>query len=83
MRWTNGQAIVATGSPFDQVSLNGVNYEIAQCNNAYAFPGIGLGLSAIKAKKVTDEMLNVVANVIGHAKEGVEEPGTSNLTPIG
>ena len=82
LRWTDGRAIVATGSPFDQVSLNGVNYEIAQCNNAYAFPGIGLGLSAIKAKKVTDEMLNVVANVIGHAKEGVKEPGTSILPPL-
>ena len=82
LRWTGGRAIVATGSPFDQVALNGINYEIAQCNNAYAFPGIGLGLSAIKAKKVTDEMLNVVANVIGNAKEGVKEPGTSILPPL-
>ncbi len=82
LEWTNGRAVVATGSPFDSVTLNGVCYEIAQCNNAYAFPGIGLGLSAIKAKKVTAEMLNAVATVIGNAKLGVDRPGASILPPL-
>ncbi|MUK29730.1 oxaloacetate-decarboxylating malate dehydrogenase [Aliivibrio fischeri] len=57
IRWTNGQALVATGSPFDPVSHNGQTYPIAQCNNSFIFPGIGLGVLAIKATRVTDEML--------------------------
>ena len=82
LNWTDGHAIVATGSPFDAVSYNSVNHHIAQCNNAYAFPGIGLGLIAVKAKKVTDEMFNAVANVIGNAQPNVEVQGTSILPPL-
>ncbi len=81
-KWTQGRAIVATGSPFDTVVYDGVNYHIAQCNNAYAFPGIGLGLAAVKARKVTDEMFNAVANVIGNAQPDVEVQGTSILPPL-
>lgn len=57
LRWTNGEALVATGSPFDPVQLNGKTYPIAQCNNSYIFPGIGLGVLAARARRVTDEML--------------------------
>ncbi|MCL9782010.1 NAD-dependent malic enzyme [Vibrio sp. S4M6] len=57
IRWTNGEALVATGSPFDPVSHEGKTYPIAQCNNSYIFPGIGLGVLAVNAKRVTDEML--------------------------
>lgn len=57
IRWTNGDALVATGSPFDPVIYEGKTYPIAQCNNSYIFPGIGLGVLAVNAKRVTDEML--------------------------
>ncbi|HHC6641550.1 TPA: NAD-dependent malic enzyme [Vibrio parahaemolyticus] len=57
IRWTNGEALVATGSPFDPVVHEGGTYPIAQCNNSYIFPGIGLGVLAVNAKRVTDEML--------------------------
>ncbi|EJC1208045.1 NAD-dependent malic enzyme [Vibrio parahaemolyticus] len=57
IRWTNGEALVATGSPFDPVVHEGSTYPIAQCNNSYIFPGIGLGVLAVNAKRVTDEML--------------------------
>ncbi|MDE1242119.1 NAD-dependent malic enzyme [Vibrio aestuarianus] len=57
IRWTNGEALVATGSPFDPVQHNGKTYPIAQCNNSYIFPGIGLGVLAVNANRVTDEML--------------------------
>lgn len=49
MAWTNNQALIATGSPFGS--------EVAQCNNAFSFPGIGLGLIASRAKFLTDNML--------------------------
>ncbi|MDD1780644.1 NAD-dependent malic enzyme [Enterovibrio sp. ZSDZ35] len=58
LRWTNGDALVATGSPFEPVVLDGgKTFTIAQCNNSYIFPGIGLGVLAVEAKRVTNEML--------------------------
>lgn len=57
LAWTNGQAKIATGSPFAPVLYQGETRRIAQCNNALVFPGIGLGVIAVKAKEVTDNML--------------------------
>ena len=57
IRWTDGNALVATGSPFEPVVYNGKTYPIVQCNNSYIFPGIGLGVLAVGARRVTDEML--------------------------
>lgn len=57
IRWTEGAALVATGSPFAPVQFNGKTYPIAQCNNSYIFPGIGLGVIAAGAKQVTNAML--------------------------
>ncbi|WP_305370706.1 NAD-dependent malic enzyme [Photobacterium leiognathi] len=57
IRWTNGNALVATGSPFDPVMYEGKTYPIAQCNNSYIFPGIGLGVLSVNARRVTNEML--------------------------
>lgn len=57
IHWTRGKALIATGSPFPPVEFEGRKIPIAQCNNALVFPGIGLGVLAIKAKMVTDEML--------------------------
>ncbi|MGV3003432.1 NAD-dependent malic enzyme [Vibrio sp.] len=56
-QWTNGKALIATGSPFAPVKFEGQDYPIAQCNNSYIFPGIGLGVLAVSASRVTDEML--------------------------
>ena len=55
--WTDGQALVATGSPFAPVVWKDTVYPIAQCNNSYIFPGIGLGVIASGASRITDEML--------------------------
>lgn len=55
--WTDGAALVATGSPFEPVMWKEKIYPIAQCNNSYIFPGIGLGVLAASASRITDEML--------------------------
>ncbi len=57
LKWTEGRAMIATGSPFRDVNFNDHLIRIAQCNNAFAFPGIGLGTIAVKAKYLSDGML--------------------------
>ena len=56
IRWSEGRAIVATGSPFDPVQHQGQTYRIGQCNNAYIFPGVGLGVCVARARHVSDGM---------------------------
>lgn len=64
LTWTNGQALVATGSPFGPVTLDGKNFAIAQCNNAYIFPGIGLGVIASGADRITDTMIMAASHAL-------------------
>jgi malate dehydrogenase (oxaloacetate-decarboxylating) len=67
-KWTQGKAIVATGSPFEKVS---------QCNNVYIFPGVGLGVIISRAKKVTDRMFLTAANILAeHSPLLKNEKGT-------
>lgn len=67
IEWTDGNVIVATGSPFKPVEYNGKSFPIAQCNNSYIFPGIGLGVIASKAKLISDEMLMATSNALADA----------------
>jgi malate dehydrogenase (oxaloacetate-decarboxylating) len=81
LTWTAGRALVATGSPFTPFTLNGVTYTIAQSNNAYIFPGVGLGVRAAKARRVSDEMMMAAAHALAAAVDA-KEPGDSLLPPL-
>ncbi|CNK04499.1 malate dehydrogenase [Yersinia frederiksenii] len=64
LRWTDGNAIIATGSPFEPVNYKEKLYPIAQCNNVYIFPGIGLGVIASQARRVTESMLMAASRTL-------------------
>lgn len=78
--WTDGKAIVATGSPFPDVRFNGTYHRIAQSNNALAFPGIGLGAVAVKARLLSDDMLWAAANALSRCAP-IAQDRTAPLLP--
>lgn len=74
IRWTNGKAIIATGSPFAPVDFHGKKIHIAQCNNVYIFPGVGLGVVACKAPKVIDKMFIKAAQLLSEHAPMLKDP---------
>lgn len=82
LRWTNGAAVVGTGSPFPPVELNGVTYHIGQCNNAFAFPGIGLGASVVRARWLPDDVFAAAAGAVHECTAPGSGPGASIYPPI-
>jgi malate dehydrogenase (oxaloacetate-decarboxylating)(NADP+) len=64
--WSNGKAVFASGSPFDMVERNGRTYLPGQANNAYIFPGLGLGLLVSGAERITDELFSVAARTLAN-----------------
>ncbi|MFF4019410.1 NAD-dependent malic enzyme [Streptomyces sp. NPDC001843] len=79
--WTDGKALVATGSPFDPVEHGGTTYHIGQANNALIFPGLGLGAIVAQASRVTDRMLRAAADAVARQTD-VTDPGAPVLPPI-
>ena len=79
--WTEGRALVATGSPFDPVTLAGTTYEVAQVNNALIFPGLGLGVIAARATRITDGMLLAAAQAVAAMADG-QDDGASLLPRV-
>ncbi|MEM7172696.1 MAG: NAD-dependent malic enzyme [Pseudomonadota bacterium] len=64
LTWTDGRALVATGSPFAPISYGKKSFEIAQCNNSYIFPGMGLGILAVGARRVSDKMFMAASRAL-------------------
>ena len=76
--WTGGRALIATGSPFPPVTYDGVDYQIAQANNALIFPGLGLGVTVAQARRVSDRMLAAAARALT-GLSGAAAPGAPVL----
>lgn len=76
LKWTNGRALVATGSPFKPVKLdNGDTYEVSECNNSTVFPGIGLGGVLARVNRVTDKMLVAATQAVAATSPAVQGDG--------
>ena len=80
IEWTDGKVIVATGSPFKPVKYKDKIYPIAQCNNSYIFPGIGLGVIVAKASLISDEMLMAASTALAEASP-LAAKGQGELLP--
>jgi malate dehydrogenase (oxaloacetate-decarboxylating) len=80
--WTQGRARIATGSPIEPVTYEGRTLPIAQCNNSYVFPAIGLGVLASRARRVTDEMLRAAARALGGLSPSSGDSAAPLLPPL-
>lgn len=74
INWTDAKALIATGSPFDPVEYQGKTIRIAQSNNAFVFPGLGLGVIASKANRVSDKMIRVAADTLSDCSPVHDDP---------
>jgi malate dehydrogenase (oxaloacetate-decarboxylating) len=82
IRWTDGRALVATGSPFAPVSHGGRQIPIAQCNNIYIFPAVGLAVVASGARRVTDTMILAAARALAEKSPALTDPSASLLPAL-
>lgn len=80
INWTEGNVIIATGSPFKPVEFQGKTFPIAQCNNSYIFPGIGLGVISANINRITDRMLQVSSEMLAAASP-LANSGKGELLP--
>ena len=82
LKWTDGRALIATGSPFPPVDHDGRLIRIGQCNNAFIFPGVGLGVIASGARRVTDAMFSAAARVLSEFSPALLDPNGALFPPL-
>ncbi len=82
INWTQGEVIIATGSPFEPIEYQGKTFPIAQCNNSYIFPGVGLAVVAASISRITDEMLQVASETLAAASPLANNESDELLPPL-
>lgn len=82
LNWTDGTALIGTGSPFAPVNFKGKTFHIAQTNNSYIFPGLALGILASRAKRVTDAMIMAAAKKLAALSPTQKDKNANLLPPI-
>ena len=80
--WSEGRAVLGTGSPFPPLERNGAKFKVDQTNNSYIFPGVGLGAIAVKASRVTDQMFMAAAKALAAASPALSDPARNLLPPV-
>ena len=80
--WTDGRAVIGTGSPFPAVRRNGRHRQVDQTNNAYVFPGLGLGAIVARARRVSERMLMAAAQALADASPARLDAGANLLPPV-
>ena len=83
LKWTNGKALIGTGSPFPPVEVDGRPLRISQTNNSYIFPGLALGILASRARRVTDGMIMAAATTLASLSPAKDDRNAPLLPPIG
>jgi malate dehydrogenase (oxaloacetate-decarboxylating) len=78
--WTEGRAVIGTGSPFPAIRRNGGDFRVDQTNNAYVYPGVGLGTIAVEARRISDGMFLAAARAVAELSPARRDP-TANLLP--
>ena len=82
IRWTDGRALVASGSPFAPVEFNGKKMTIAQCNNVFIFPAVGLGVMASRSRRVTDAMMIAAGRALSKHSPVFQDQTAALLPPL-
>ncbi|WP_158819819.1 NAD-dependent malic enzyme [Granulicella sp. S156] len=82
LQWTEGRAIIGTGSPFGSVEYAGTQHRIAQTNNSYIFPGLALGILSARAKRVSDSMIMAAAQALAVMSPTAKDPNGALLPPL-
>ena len=81
-KWTEGKALIATGSPFDPVEYNGTTYEVAECNNSTTFPGIGLGAVLSRTKLMSPPLLVAAVKALAAQAPALKDPNAGLLPDV-